>query len=97
MPIIHPENPGPLRPGVPRGASLRRLGKKLQVDQGLAAVAERGANAVGARVASANNDDGLVLGADVVAVLEKKRVVGNMSSILLDWMKREDRMQRKKG
>jgi hypothetical protein len=77
MPIVHPENPGPLRPGVPRGASLRGLGKKLQVNQGLAAVAERGADAVGARVASANDDDGLVLGADVVAVLERGMFVGD--------------------
>lgn len=69
VPVIHPENAGPLGPRVSRRPRFRGLGKELQVHQRLAAVAERSADAVGAGVATADNNYGLVLGGDVVAVL----------------------------
>ena len=61
--VIELVNLGPLRPRIVGGAVERRLGEDLELDQALAAVAHRGADAVGAGVAAADDDDVLVLGA----------------------------------
>ncbi len=59
---------GPLRPGIVGGALQRRLGQNLELHEALAAVAHGGADAVGAGVAAADDDDVLALGGDESAV-----------------------------
>ena len=54
----------PFRPGVILGAGERGLRHDLELDDGLAAVAERGAHTVGAGVAAADDDYILTLGSE---------------------------------
>src|SRR5690606_16996528 len=60
----------PQRPGVVLGALHRRTRHDLEVDQRLAPMPQRGGNTVGAGVTATNDNDVLVLGADVVAVFQ---------------------------
>ena len=57
---------GPLRPGIVGGAFQRRLGQNLELHQASAAVPHRGADAIGAGVAAADDDHVLSLGGDVI-------------------------------
>src|SRR5439155_1101384 len=60
----HAEDVGPLGPGVVRGARVGRPRQELELVDGERALAVHGAEAVGARVASADDDDALALGRD---------------------------------
>src|SRR2546428_487842 len=60
----HAEDVGPLGPGVVRGAGGGRPRQELELVDGERALAVHGAEAVGARVASADDDDALALGRD---------------------------------
>src|SRR5205807_5559921 len=53
---------GPLRPGVVVGALQGRHGDDFQLDQALAALAQGGADAIGARVAAADHHHVLIFG-----------------------------------
>ena len=68
--VVDAIDPRPLGPGIVRRALGRRAVEQLEVDHALAAVAERGADAVGPRVAAADHDHVEVLGGKVVAVGE---------------------------
>ena len=57
---------GPLGPGVVGAALLRRLREKLKLVYNLRALAVGRAQAVGARIAAAEDDDPLALGRDGV-------------------------------
>src|SRR5438128_874215 len=69
--VVEPINLRPLRPRVVRGADQGRLRQDLELQETAAAVAHRGADAVGAGVAAADHDHVLVLRGDVLALAEK--------------------------
>src|SRR5207245_790431 len=58
----------PLRPRIVRGALEWRLRQNLKLDEALAAMAHRGADAIGSRVAAADDHHVLALGGDEVAI-----------------------------
>lgn len=62
--VVHVEDARPLGPGVVARALGRRPREQLKVDNVFAAVADRCADAVRARVATADDDDLFALGAD---------------------------------
>ena len=78
--ILAPERPGlllavielvdlrPLRPGVVGGAVQRRPGDDLELHQALASLAQRRADAIGARVATADYNHVLAPGGNVLTV-----------------------------
>src|SRR5207249_661416 len=59
----------PLGPGIISSALQRRTREDFQLDEAFAAVAHRGADAVGASVAAADDHDVLALGGNEIAVL----------------------------
>ena len=63
----------PFRPRIVLGALQRRLRQDFELHEALAAMAHRGADAVGAGVAAADDDDVLARGVDEVAVLVRRR------------------------
>ena len=65
--VVHLVGLGPLRPRIVRGAAERRFGHDLKLRDGGAAVTDAGADAVGAGVATADDDDVLPVGGDVFA------------------------------
>ena len=60
--VVHLVGLGPLGPGIVSRALERRLRENFDLDDALATVAHRGADAVGAGVAAADDDDVFVLG-----------------------------------
>ena len=62
--VVHLVHLGPLGPRVVGGALHRRLGHDFQLDHALAAVAQAGAYAVGAGIATTDDDDVLALGVE---------------------------------
>ena len=57
LPIIHAINLRPFGPGIVLGAVQRRAGQNFQLNEAPALMAHRGANAVCASVAAADDDD----------------------------------------
>ena len=68
--IVEAIHARPLRPRIVRGALGRRLVEQLKIHDALAAVPQRGADAIRAGVAAANDDHVFVLGRGVRFVLE---------------------------
>ena len=68
--VLGAENDRPGGPGIIRRARCGWLREQLEIDQAAAAVAKRGADAVGAGVAAADHDHVLVFRRDVSAVGE---------------------------
>ena len=67
--VIQLVNLRPFGPRIVLGAFHRRLGQNFHLHEALAAVAHRGADAIRAGVAAADDDDVLALGGDEIAVL----------------------------
>ena len=87
--VVDAEDPRPFGPGVVVGTLGRRLGQQLEVDHEVAAVANRRADAVGAGVAATDDDHVLVLGADVLRVLElqsSRLLVFSSRNSIAKWM-----------
>src|SRR5690606_29542147 len=62
--VVHFEGLGPFGPGVVGGALGRGLGQDFDLGDGAAALAQGGADAVGAGIAAADDDDVAVFGVD---------------------------------
>ena len=69
VPVVGAVDPRPRWPRVVVGALIWRTREELKVGDRLGAVPEGGADAVGARVAAADDDDMLAVGVDVAAVV----------------------------
>ena len=67
--VIELVNLGPFGPRIVLGAFHRRLGQDFHLHEALAAVAHGGADAIGAGIAAADDDDILAFGGDEIAVL----------------------------
>ena len=67
--VIQLVNLRPFGPGIILGALHRRLGQNFDLHQAVAAVAHGGADAIGAGIAAADDDDVLAFGGDEIAVL----------------------------
>jgi hypothetical protein len=60
--IVDAEDPRPLRPGIVGARWAGGLRQQLEIDDALAAVPQRRADAVGARIAAADHDHVFALG-----------------------------------
>ena len=67
MPIVRPEDPGPLRPGVIPPPRSRRPRQQLKVDDRLGSVTHRSTNTVVTRITPTDHDDVFILGIDIAA------------------------------
>src|SRR5690606_12629556 len=68
--VVNAEDLRPQRPWVVGGTIFRRLRHQFEIDDIFGAVTDRRADAVGACIAAADDNDILVLGRNVIAVLE---------------------------